>query len=102
MRIAAILIVLGVILGCSKGNDKAPAINPITGKHPSGWVDAAGGLHPAAYIAGPSACFECHGKNLGGGISGVSCFSGSLNGITCHPDGPSGHPEGWSAPIKHG
>jgi predicted CxxxxCH...CXXCH cytochrome family protein len=103
MRVIAILVLLGVVLGCSKSNDKAPAINLITGKHPAGWAEGnTGGLHPAAYIAGPSACLECHGKNMDGGISGVSCFSSSLNGITCHPDGPSGHPEGWSAPVKHG
>lgn len=103
MRLAAILIVLGVLFGCSNANDKAPNLNPVTGKHPAGWaVASTGGLHPAAYIAGPSACLECHGRNMGGGISGVSCFSSTYKGIGCHPDGPSGHPQGWSAPIRHG
>ena len=103
MRVAAIMILLGIFLGCSRANDKAPAINVVTGKHPGGWVvEITGGLHPAAYVAGPSACFQCHGKNLGGGISGVSCFGSRLNGISCHPDGPTDHPEGWSAPSAHG
>ncbi len=91
------------LFACSKRNEKATSINPVTGKHPSGWTTAGdGGLHPARYQAGPSACFECHGKNLNGGISGVSCFSASLSGINCHPAGPSGHPAGWSAPNAHG
>ena len=91
------------LLSCSKRNDKASNINPVTGKHPSGWAAAgSGGLHPARYHAGPSACVECHGKNLNGGISGVSCFSASRSGINCHPGGPSGHPAGWSAPNAHG
>jgi mono/diheme cytochrome c family protein len=35
-------------------------------------------------------CIQCHGVDLGGGISQVSCFS-------CHngPDGAVGHPAGW-------
>ncbi len=103
MRFAAILVLLGISLGCSKANDKAPTINTITGKHPSGWMaETTGGLHPTAYATGASACFECHGKNLNGGISGVSCFSSSFNGFTCHPDGPTNHLAGWSAPSAHG
>src|SRR6185369_485704 len=103
MRVAAILVLLGISLGCSKANDKAPTINTITGKHPSGWMaETTGGLHPTAYATGASACFECHGKNLNGGISGVSCFSSSFNGFTCHPDGPTNHLAGWSAPSAHG
>lgn len=91
------------LVACSKGNDKAPTIDPATGKHPSGWaVAGTGGAHPAAYLAGPSACPECHGKALDGGIAKVSCFSASRSGITCHPNGPSGHPAGWAAPGSHG
>ena len=103
MRIVAIMVVLIVSFGCSKANDNAPSINPVTGKHPKGWAVAdSGGLHPAAYTAGPSACYECHGKNMAGGISSVSCFSSSYNGMNCHPGGPSSHPAGWSAPAAHG
>lgn len=91
------------MVACSKRNEKADTINPVTGKHPSGWaVAGTGGLHPARYQAGPSGCLECHGKNLNGGISGVSCFTASRSDINCHPSGPSGHPKGWSAPDAHG
>lgn len=103
MRIVAIMVLLIISFGCSKANDNAPSINPVTGKHPKGWAVAdSGGLHPDAYIAGPSACYECHGKNMDGGISGVSCFSSSYNGINCHPGGPDNHTAGWSAPTAHG
>lgn len=92
-----------LLLSCSKGNDKASNIDPRTGKHPAGWAVAnTGGTHPAAFLAGPSACYECHGKDMNGGISKVSCFSASRSGITCHSNGPSGHPAGWAAPDLHG
>jgi predicted CxxxxCH...CXXCH cytochrome family protein len=42
-----------------------------------------------------SACFQCHGADLLGGLSGVSCFSASRNGITCHATGPVFHPASW-------
>ncbi|NVN98349.1 MAG: CxxxxCH/CxxCH domain-containing protein [Geobacteraceae bacterium] len=103
MRFSALLLILGLMFGCSKANENAPILNPVTGKHPAGWAVAnTGGLHPAAYLKGPSSCLECHGKNMDGGISSVSCFSASRSGITCHPGGPSGHPQGWSAPNSHG
>jgi predicted CxxxxCH...CXXCH cytochrome family protein len=103
LRIALAAYCALCLFACSKANPNALSIDPVTGKHPAGWAAATtGGKHPQAYIAGPSACFECHGKNLNGGISGVSCFSASLGGISCHPGGPSGHPAGWSAPSAHG
>lgn len=92
-----------VLASCSKSNPNAVPLDPVTGKHPAGWVDqSTGGTHPRSYLAGPSACLQCHGKNLAGGISGVSCFSASRSGFTCHPGGPSGHTAGWSAPSVHG
>ncbi|MGB9082564.1 MAG: CxxxxCH/CxxCH domain-containing protein [Desulfuromonadaceae bacterium] len=92
-----------LLFSCSSGNDKASNIDPRTGKHPAGWAVAiTGGGHPVAFLAGPSACYECHGKDLSGGISKVSCFSASRSGITCHASGPSGHPVGWAAPDVHG
>ena len=101
-NVFAPLLILS-LFACSTANDKASNIDPRTGKHPAGWVVAdTGGTHPAGYIAGPSACYECHGKNMNGGISGVSCFSSSYNGINCHPNGPANHPAGWSAPTAHG
>jgi len=91
------------LVACSKENDRASNIDPRTGKHPDGWVVAlTGGSHPDAYLKVPSSCFECHGKDLTGGISNVSCFSANRNGIACHPGGPSNHPAGWASPDSHG
>lgn len=101
----AVLLWAGISLyGCGNVNEEAASsLFP----HPAGWVVASGGsLHPAAYQANPTVCDECHGSSvdagLSGGISGVSCFSAARNNITCHPDGPAGHPDGWAAPASHG
>lgn len=105
-RSGIILFMLISIWGCSNSNDSSIVLDA-SGKHPDGWVVAAtGGLHPAAFLANQNGCVECHGSaqdsNASGGISGVSCFSASRNGISCHPQGPGGHPAGWSAPSSHG
>jgi hypothetical protein len=100
---AVALSSLAVFLwGCGRANDAAPTIDK-NGKHPTGWAIAdTGGSHPDSFIASPAQCRECHGKDLTGGISKVSCFSTSFAGIACHPNGPSGHPVGWAAPDSHG
>ena len=91
------------LFACSKANDRASNIDPSTGKHPSGWAVAdTGGKHTAAFLSVPSSCYECHGKDLTGGISKVSCFSSSRSGMNCHAGGPSGHPAGWASPDSHG
>lgn len=88
--------------GCSGANDNAVILDA-SGKHPVGWVVAAnGGSHPAAHLSAPGKCAECHGGDLKGGISKVSCFSASRNGMTCHAQGPSGHPAGWALGSAHG
>ncbi len=98
---AVLLLFASVIWGCSSANSDAPAIDA-NGHHPANWVQA----HPDAFKSNPSACHECHSTqgstDLRGGISRVSCFSASFNGITCHPNGPSGHPDGWASPDSHG
>ena len=90
------------LFACSKGNDSPTAIDPRTGKHASDWVVAnTGGNHPAVASVSQESCRECHGQDLLGGISKVSCFTASFNGIGCHPNGP-GHPAGFSNPDTHG
>ncbi|HEX9019957.1 MAG TPA: hypothetical protein VF903_01710, partial [Nitrospirota bacterium] len=84
-------------VGCSKANNQS-VLNPDTGKHPANWyID-----HRTAFLSNPSQCSDCHGTDLRGGISGVSCFSANFNELTCHTSGPSGHPAGWSSPDSHG
>jgi predicted CxxxxCH...CXXCH cytochrome family protein len=91
------------LFACAKANDRAASIDPRTGKHPGEWAVAEiGGKHTAVFLSGPSACFECHGRDLTGGISKVSCFSTARSGIDCHAGGPSGHPDGWASADSHG
>lgn len=101
MRLAGAAALAIAFWGCSTANDSA-TINE-AGKHPANWVVAdTGGNHPGVYLSSPGQCFVCHGNDLKGGISGVSCFSASLNGITCHAQGPSAHPTGFADPAVHG
>lgn len=97
-----ILLMVISIWGCSGANDSAIVLDS-SGKHPGGWVVAAnGGSHPAAHLSAPGKCTECHGNDLKGGISKVSCFSADRNGMTCHAQGPSGHAAGWGLGSAHG
>ncbi len=86
-----------MIVSCSSPNNQS-IFNSDTGTHPANWyID-----HRAAYLANPDQCTGCHGTDLHGGISGVSCFSSSFNGLACHATGPAGHPAGWASPDSHG
>src|SRR5450631_2185259 len=87
----AVLVSLAALLAvsCSNGNEKTSLIDPGTGKHVAGWaVATTGGAHPTAFLADSNVCFECHGADLKGGVSKVSCFTASRSGITCHANGP--------------
>ncbi|MBU1168572.1 MAG: CxxxxCH/CxxCH domain-containing protein [Proteobacteria bacterium] len=48
--------------------------------HPTGWADAT--IHGYAFFDAPEGCKTCHGSDLGGGTSGLSCDS-------CHAGGES-------------
>ncbi|MFA7404005.1 MAG: CxxxxCH/CxxCH domain-containing protein [Pelobacteraceae bacterium] len=101
-RSGLLLLMAIAIWGCSNANDNSITLDS-SGKHPAGWVVALnGGSHPAMFISAPDKCTECHGTDLKGGISAVSCFSSDRNGMSCHPQGPFGHPAGWSDPAAHG
>jgi len=90
------------LFGCSNGSNTSIVLDS-TGKHPANWlVPLDGGNHPVTYLTSPEKCLECHGTDLKGGVSNVSCFSADRNGITCHAQGPSGHPTGWNNPSAHG
>ncbi len=97
VSIAAVVVTALSFAGCSGPNSQS-TLDSFTGKHPSNWITA----HPASFLNNPAQCYDCHGADIKGGISGVSCYSASFNGTACHPNGPSGHPAGWSAPDAHG
>lgn len=84
----ALLAVFAV--GCSKKN--GVAFDP-----DAGHADDFFPTHSAEYKNAGGGCAPCHGIDLLGGISTVSCYSASRDGQSCHPDGPDGHPAGWRA-----
>ncbi len=94
--LAAALVAL--LAACSSQNSQA-IFDPQTGKHPANWLQT----HPTNFLNKPSQCTECHGADLHGGTSGVSCFSASFGGVGCHASGP-GHadPVAWANPAQHG
>lgn len=83
--------------GCSKANSDAPALDA-SGKHSADWI----AQHRISFVNNQSQCLECHGSDLRGGISRVSCFTPLFGGQACHAGGPSGHPAGWRDPGLHG
>ncbi len=107
----SILAAVAFAGGCSTANNSGGDATNVShidasGRSVAGWVVVpTGGTHAASatldYIAtgGNSSCADCHGSNLSGGISGVSC---SRNPAGCH----HGPVAGWvaSAPAvqEHG
>jgi hypothetical protein len=78
----AVLTAALFLWGCGRNNGNAPAFNTVNGTHPANWLDKhrpaamADAIPSAANFA--ASCKECHGKDLLGGISKVSCAQ-------CHP-----------------
>ena len=95
-----LLAAFAAAAGCSTANTTGGdvVVNHVnaSGNSVPGWVTPTGGLHANSatmnYIAngGSSSCTECHGSDLTGGISRVSCFG---NTAGCH-HGPIA---GWVA-----
>ena len=86
-----------IVSGCSDTHSGS-GFSTDSGEHISGWVQK----HGSKFRSDPDNCIECHGATLRGGISGVSCFSESFGGISCHPAGPPGHPLPFTDPADHG
>ena len=85
------LLALAVLaLGCSK--ERGASFDPDAG-HPDDFLAS----HSSEYRSAGESCVQCHGADLMGGIAKVSCYSGSFDGVACHPGGPGGHPGGWRA-----
>jgi hypothetical protein len=102
-----LLAALGAAAGCSTAESPGGSgtnMNHVlpSGSSVSGWVVVpSGGTHASTatldYIAsnGSSGCTQCHGSDLKGGISGVSCFG---NTTGCH-HGPVAN---WKTSAVHG
>jgi hypothetical protein len=92
LTVPALLLAALFLPACSTAvfTDPFALVGP-DGKHPAGWV--AG--HPSFAGSAGDPCFPCHGGDLLGGISGVSCFTSAAGAQPCHPYGPAFHPAGW-------
>lgn len=79
-------------------SDQQPLFQPEIG-HPENWISD----HGKSALEEGSTCPECHGADLGGGASQVSCFSPQESGVSCH-EGASGsrHTTGWELATEHG
>ena len=103
------LFLLLSLSACSKSTQEGALIDS-AGHHAAGWAAVTGGKHPAAYLANPDLCIQCHGDPtkpsdataIAGGIAKVSCFAASFSGLSCHATGPIGHDPGFAAPDVHG
>ncbi len=90
-----LLAVLLLSIGCgtSDPNSAAP-FDSNSGQHGANWLPAG---HAQVAQADPAACTECHGSDLSGGISKVSCTPCHLNGspfvltncTSCHGNPPT-------------
>jgi predicted CxxxxCH...CXXCH cytochrome family protein len=96
LGISALLAVSVMILAAGCGDPKNDAFNPDTGKHKTEWLPqqhsiaaSSGTTSLGALIPSTESCTECHGADLSGGISQVSCTA-------CHLGGPTAvHPADW-------
>ncbi|MDD5773489.1 MAG: cytochrome c3 family protein [bacterium] len=96
--LSIIFIVLLLFASCSDRN-QGSVLDPSTGRHYGNWISD----HRENYLEGKNDCTVCHGNDLKGGISNVSCFSLNFGDMSCHPEGPpSMHPSGWRKPSNHG
>lgn len=59
--------------------------------HPDGWIPD----HVEQALPDGGSCTSCHGRDLDGGITSVSCYAGSSDGQACHVLGPAFHPANW-------
>ncbi len=90
-RSAGLLLLLAAAAaGCSSATTTGSLVNA-AGNHPANFVST----HPEFALPDGTACKECHGSDLKGGISRVSCFTASRNGVGCHAGGPAFHPLDW-------
>ncbi|HDP99473.1 MAG TPA: hypothetical protein ENN22_09875 [bacterium] len=76
-----ILIIAAVIFSCADDKNPLPSVS-----HPEGWNTVnAENFHGAKVLdTGYSSCKSCHGTELKGGKSGVSCYNSSCHSTYPH------------------
>jgi len=92
IKLITIAWAAAALFACSSSNNgTSPAVMlDNTGNHPANWVQVH--KNPIIATGSVSACTECHGSDLQGGISQVTCFSTnptySVSGYKCHFTSP--------------
>ena len=90
--VATIFFLTLAVAACNTGvEDSSLSLVDENGNHPAGWTEA----HGTYATPDGNSCNSCHGSDLNGGISNVSCSSASYNGQSCHAGGPAFHPDKW-------
>jgi len=94
--IVGLLLLAGLLLniGCGTSDPNSAAAFDSDSGHGADWLPAG---HAQAAQEDPAACTECHGSDLSGGISHVSCTPCHLNGspfvltncTSCHGNPPT-------------
>lgn len=83
---------------CDDSSRQESLFNPEIG-HPANWIAD----HGDAALRQGSTCPECHGSDLRGGASQVSCFISQFDGVSCHASGVGKrHTSGYALPEEHG
>jgi predicted CxxxxCH...CXXCH cytochrome family protein len=117
LKMITIPLALAALFACSGGNDSAPVKLDNSGRHAAGagysswvqqhWVEYKNANGGSKLASSATSCSECHGADLSGGTSKVSCFSANFkdsSGVTvfCHPNGDRtlGHPVSWADPTS--
>ncbi len=84
--IFVLVIMMFIMLSCSKDADPIPSIS-----HPDGWMtNGAENFHGTKVLTtGSEFCTSCHEADYSGGDAGIACAD-------CHADYP--HPSTWTTP----
>lgn len=92
LKIATITAAGAALFGCGNGNGSgSAALVDSKGQHKADYVH----LHGADAQASIADCKGCHGNDLLGGISKVSCMSTDpVSGFRCHVTSPEDDPTG--------
>jgi hypothetical protein len=94
------LLAVGALLltsACSE-TERGSIFNPEVG-HSGNWISD----HGQAALDEGNTCPECHGTDLSGGDSELSCFTTQYEGVGCHESGVGKrHTAGWSLESEHG
>ena len=92
LQIILIAAMAALISSCSAVNPESPlSLVDGNGNHFAGWIED----HGTVAVSDETLCMPCHGDDLDGGITSVSCSTASIGGQTCHANGPGLHPSDW-------